>query len=235
MTDATPLEIRYLFAFAEGEIVPMVVRLDRTSLALISGHRTEPPDWTRLAFAQCPNCRLAAALHSHCPIATSLVSVVELFANRFSHEPVRLKVVTEERETSAQTSLQNALSSLIGILMVTSGCPTMDLLRPMVRFHLPLATGHETLYRAVSMYLLAQYLRSSVGLVPDWTLDGLEASYEGVHRLNLAIARRVRDAAVRDASANALVRLDLFADDVACSLKDSLVELRYLFSGYMDA
>tara|TARA_B100000686_G_scaffold86198_1_gene93073 strand:- start:90 stop:251 length:162 start_codon:yes stop_codon:yes gene_type:complete len=47
---------------------------------------------------------------------------------------------TDERCYVEHTTMTEAVSSLLGIYMVTSGCPVMDKLRPMVRFHLPLAT-----------------------------------------------------------------------------------------------
>ena len=53
--------------------------------------------------------------------------------------------------------------SLIGIYMVTSGCPIMDKLRPMARFHLPFASTEETIYRAISTYLLGQYFLEQKG------------------------------------------------------------------------
>jgi len=106
-------------------------------------------------------------------------------------------------------------------------------LRPMVRFHLPLADLEETRYRAFSMYLLAQYMRKQRGLTTDWELDGLERVYAQVHQVNLAIAKSIRKGAERDANANALVRLDLFADGVSVSLRDQLRELEHLFEIYL--
>jgi hypothetical protein len=105
----------------------------------------------------------------------------------------------------------------------------------MVRFHLPLASLDETIYRATSMYLFGQYLRAQRGLEPDWTLAGLEEIYSRIHRVNLGIARCIREAAEHDASANALVRLDLFADGVSFSIREALKEFDYLFAlTYLD-
>lgn len=234
MGDSEQIQICYQLTFMDGESVAIEVPLDGRTLALAWDQISSPPEWTRLRCAQCPECRLPASAHVYCPVATSLVKVVERFTRRVSYEPVALTVVTFERKTVARTTLQAALGSLLGILMVTSGCPTLDKLRPMVRFHLPLATDHETVYRAASMYLMAQYLRTRDGLRPDWTLEGLERIYDDVHRVNLAVARRIREAAVSDAHANALTRLDLFADGVAWSIRDSLSELRYLFPAYLE-
>lgn len=66
--------------------------------------------------------------------------------------------MTEERTYSKDTLLQQGLASLLGIVMTTSGCPVLEPLKPMVRFHLPFATLTETVYRMVSMCLVGPSL-----------------------------------------------------------------------------
>ena len=60
--------------------------------------------------------------------------------------------------------VQMGVSSLLGVIMTTSGCPIMAQLKPMVRFHLPFASLEETIFRMVSMHLVAQYLRHQDGV-----------------------------------------------------------------------
>jgi len=229
-----PVRFEYAFSFDNGEEVRFEVKLDWQSLALIREEEAQPPAWARLSEVGCSVCELDAAEHSYCPVAASLGGVVQRFAKRFSYEKVKVQVATAERVISSDTSLQQALSSLIGIYMVTAGCPTMDKLRPMVRFHLPLATLHETVYRVVSTYLLGECLRQRRGQEPDWGLDGLYRIYSAVHEVNLAFTRCIRKAAPYDANANALVRLDLFTDVVTLSVQDALANLDYLFDpGYL--
>ncbi len=66
----------------------------------------------------------------------------------------------------------------MGIYMVTSGCPVMGKLKPMVKFHLPFASGEETSYRMVTMYLLAQFFKYKNGKEPDWDLKNLVKIYD---------------------------------------------------------
>ena len=66
--------------------------------------------------------------------------------------------------------------------MATSGCPHMDFFKPMARFHLPLANAEETVYRATSMYLLAQYFLQREGKEADMELEGLK-KYIRISRL----------------------------------------------------
>ena len=230
MPDARFFEITYVFRFATGASIQVPARLDPVTLSLVTDNHSQPPEWARLESVGCSECPLVEASTHFCPLAANLAALVQEFAGHDSYEKVHLIVTTPERIISADTTLQAALSSLTGIIMVSSGCPTMDKLRPMVRFHLPLATEQETVYRAASMYLVAQFLRAQAGATPEWSMSGLEAIYHDVHRVNLAMAKCIRKAASRDANANALVRLDLFTEGVSRSTQEALKGLRYLFA-----
>ena len=118
--------------------------------------------------------------------------------------------------------------------MVTSGCPIMDKLRPMVRFHLPLATPDETVFRAMAMYLVAQYFISRHGGDPDWNLEKLPLIYREVHAVNSSFMNRLHETAVRDASLNAIVRLDAFASIIVMSFDfDQLEGIEAMFDAYL--
>jgi hypothetical protein len=234
MSDEMPIAIDYELTFADGETVRVAVRLDAGTLSLVKEAHASLPEWTRRSSIACAVCPLPIDADATCPVAANLSELVGRFGKRYSYDRVTLKVTTAERAVLGQTTLQAALASLTGLVMVTSGCPIMDKLRPMARFHLPLASEHETIYRAVSMFLVAQFLRAQAGQTPDWSIAGLDEVYGQVHQVNLALSRRLREAAARDASANALIRLDLFTDGVAHSIRDRLGELTHLFeSAYL--
>ena len=112
---------------------------------------------------RCSNCKLDEKTE-YCPVIVNLLDIVDSFSGMNSYKKCDIIIETEEREYHKKdVSLQSAVSSLMGIYMPTSGCPTLDMLRPMVKFHLPFATLDETVYRAVSMFLVAEYLRKSRG------------------------------------------------------------------------
>ena len=92
----------------------------------------------------------------------SLAGLIDLFHDSISYDKVDVSIETESRHYSKNTALHNALASLVGVLLATSGCPVLGKLKPMVRHHLPLASVQETIYRVLSMYLLAQYFMSSL-------------------------------------------------------------------------
>ena len=86
-----------------------------------------------------------------------------------------------ERTVSKETTAQQGLSALMGLIMAKSGCPqTGPHFKPMVRFRVPLATAEGTLYRAASIYLLAQYFVNEVGGEPELKFEGLTKIYENL-------------------------------------------------------
>jgi hypothetical protein len=158
-----PLKITYLYVFPGGDEQSFELLLDAGTLDLITQPRDLPPPWTLLAHNQCTNCPLDLNLHRFCPVALNITDVAEQFAHRVSYEEVRVIVTTKQRTYLKDTALQQGLSSLLGVVMTTSGCPIMEPLKPMVQMHLPFATLAETAVRAMSMYLLSQYLRRNDG------------------------------------------------------------------------
>jgi hypothetical protein len=226
--------IEYRFKFGNGTETRFTLRLRKPNLRLVSEPRTPLPDWTRLTHCQCPNCPLNPAQHPHCPIAVNLVDVIECFKDRLSFEEADITVLTEAREYHRHAAVQSGVSSLMGLHMVTSGCPIMDKLRPMAQTHLPFATVEESMYRAVSMYLLAQYFRNGRGKTADWKLDELLKIYEDIRQVNQSFVKRILSINPLDASINALISLDCFASITAFSIvRDSLKGMEPLFQAYL--
>jgi hypothetical protein len=121
---------------------------------------------------------------------------------------------------------------LIGVIMVTSGCPVMDKLRPMARFHLPFATAIETFYRAISMYLTAQFFVSRNGRKPDWGLKVLVDIYKEISTVNKGMSRRLSSASNKDANINALVILHAFGEAVPYFIENGLSQIESFFASY---
>ncbi len=145
-----------------------------------------------------------------------------------------MTVAVEERIYAKDTTVQQGLTPLLGILMTTSGCPVMEQLKPMVRFHLPFASLTETIFRMSTMFLMAQFLRALEGKSAVWSLDGLTKVYTEVGKVNRDFALRLRVAAKKDANVNALVNLDCFATMVPLAADDTLREIRPYFKSYLD-
>jgi len=222
---------QYALELADGQERTFDLRLDRATLGLVPTAGGSPPPWAELSCQQCPNCPLRESEHEFCPIAVNLPELMDFAKSLVSYDDVTVTIDTEERRYTRHTTLQAAISSLLGIYMVTGGCPVMDKLRPMVRFHLPFATSEETTYRAMAMYLMAQYLRLKRGECPDWELRDLRNIYNEVHTVNTSFVRRLQETEIGDASTNALVRLDAFAGTVLLSIDmDRLDDIEGLFA-----
>lgn len=233
--EQTPLRWVYTFAMANGGSARFDVRLDPATLRLMNERPDPLPDWTLLPRHQCANCPLDPAAHRHCPVAANLAGVIARFAQILSFEETTVTIETEERTYSHRVPIQHALGSLVGIYMVTSGCPILDRLRPMVATHLPFATRRETTYRVLSMYLLAQFFAQRRGRQPDWSMRDLVRLYENIEVVNQGFARRISGLGLKDAVVNAVVCLNSFAQWAHLLLSEDMLEdIEVLFSSYVD-
>lgn len=187
------------------------------------------PEWTRLEYHQCINCPLTSDDYIYCPVAVKLVPIIHWCKDLDSYNEVDVVVTSAERTVSAATSLQRAISSLLGLLMSSSACPKMKFLRPLARFHLPLATHEETVFRAVSLAFLINYFEGGITKNGDDSLTGLRSQYDELQSLNRFIAERIRGAIKKDAAVNAIVLLDVLSKKVSFSIDDSLQQMSYLF------
>ncbi len=224
----------YAFKTEKGTNLKFQLKLDADTLNLIQPENRTYPQWTKLEYCKCPGCPLSQDQTEVCPVAASLLDVVEAFDHSASFEEVDVVIDTEERKYTKHASLQSALSSLVGIYMVTNSCPVMQKLRPMVRYHLPFATMRETQYRVVSMYLLAQFFLRRRGKKPDWELKNLMKIYDDIRIINQNICKRLNSIETADAIPNALVRLNCLADFVIFSVdEDILDEMELMFNAYL--
>jgi hypothetical protein len=220
-SEIDPIVFHYRFDFKDGSSKIFDVRLDRETLALIDRPTGPPPAWTRLDTCRCANCPLAGKA-THCPVAVNLVQVVESFRESVSFEYALVTVRTEHRTYQKPTTVQRGLSSIIGIYNVTSNCPILDKLRPMVRFHLPFASTEETMYRALSMYLVGQVFTERRGGTPDWSLDGLDRIYEAISYVEEGLSARFRHASENDANPNAITILSVFRHEIRYMIGEGL-------------
>lgn len=229
MYDNATLDFEYIFIFPDDKRNTFLIRLDSKTLNYIPDKKNKHFEWAKLENEKCKNCTLGSKTTPYCPIALNLLDILPTFVNSNSFEKVNVMVKTHERTYSAKTSVQNGLSSMLGIYMVTSGCPVMSKLKPMVRHHLPFATVEETVFRAASAYLLGQYFKNKKGQKADLDLKGLIKIYNEIQKVNLGMADRLRSLRAKDANINALIILDVFAKELPSNIEQSLKPLEYLF------
>jgi hypothetical protein len=227
-----PIKFHYIFKFADGNTASFEILLDSKTLNCITSN-TDPPEWAKLTYCQCKNCPLDESRHTFCPIASNIAGLVDTFKDFSAYETAFVLVMTKQREISKSTTVQEGLSSLLGVYMVTSGCPIMEKLKPIVRYHLPFATLQEQVFRVVSMYLLVQYFLMRKGKKPDWELKNLEGIYEDISLVNAGFSMRLKNAAQKDASLTALASLDYTASLLPLVINDTLDAIENSLSSYM--
>lgn len=228
------INIQYRFTLASGLLEVFDVELDSRTLSLHNSLPKRLPSWAKLKFHQCSHCPLSARTFPHCPVAARLVDIVDRFDGLLSYDELQLEVVTKERRISSVTSAQRGISSLIGLVIATSGCPHTAVFRPMARFHLPFAGREETIYRATSMYLLAQYFLKKGGRSADFSLEGLQQIYRNMQIVNSAIIKRLRSTTKTDSMVNAVAVLDIYAKTVDILIEQSLQNVRHLFDPFFE-
>ncbi len=224
--------IQYKFILPDDREEIFDLRINADNLELLSDDSADFPAWTKLDFHQCPNCPLTTQTHQYCPAAKHLDSIVRRFDHLSSYDKIQINVTTKERLVSQETSAQSGISSLMGLIIATSGCPHTTFFRTMARFHLPLANSQESIYRVASTYLLAQYFLKKKGRDVDLELEGLKDIYENLQPVNAALSERLQAAAKKDSSTNAIVILDTMAQILQFVIEESLEEIRYLFEPF---
>ncbi len=226
------MKIDYHFRFEDGTRKVFEVVLDAQNLNVISSDNQERPEWTRVTNCRCQYCKLEQDRVQYCPIAVNISDVVDFFKAYTSHDKAQAVVITGDRLYGKKTNVQKALGSLLGVYMAASGCPSMERLKPMARFHLPFATLEETVFRSVGAYLLGQYFLKKQGKQADLDLVELAGFYKGIQVVNRGITERLRGVVGKDAVNNAVICLDMFAKELPYAIEDSLEELQGLFSVY---
>lgn len=235
MDEKNIIKFLYRFKFKNGDEKEFPIELDTDTLNLVRKKGKEYPPWTELKNFKCSICPVDENQNKYCPVITNLIDVIGYFKDSISYEEIELIIETEERKYIKHTSLQNGLNPLVGIYMVSSGCPVMEKLKPMVRFHLPFASLDETNFRMISMYLFAQYFIYKDGGEPDWDLKDLVKIYDDVRIVNKNFCDKLSELKLKDAAINALVTLDCFAFSISYSIDtDNLKGMKNIFKGYLN-
>jgi hypothetical protein len=226
------IDIEYRFKLPDTKEESFQLQLDPHTIEVMLPLGDDLPEWTRLEFQQCPNCPYQKDMVPHCPAAVCMVDVVRRFNGLVSYDEVEIEIITSERHVVQPTTAQQGISSMMGLLIAASGCPRSAYFKPMARFHLPLSQPEETMYRATTMYLLAQYFRKQADQDYEMGLDGLASIYRNMQIINNSLADRIRAASETDSSVNALILLDMHAKTLTYVIEDYLDELRDMFSAY---
>lgn len=226
------INITYQFTFPETKDKTISYRMGLDEQITYHCYEEESPGmtiWAKLDFHQCQNCSLDIKNHPLCPIAKNLNNMVNFFKDTPSFNKTTVVVKTKDRAYVKKCSVQDGLFPIFGLIMATSGCPHMEFLKPMARFHLPFSSVEETFFRISSTYLLKEYLQKKKNNSnEEISLDGLLKCYREVEVVNRGILDRINCIAEIDANKNALIILNSFAQIIGIKLSDNLETLNEL-------
>jgi hypothetical protein len=226
-------QVEYVFTFPDSKKEKFHYCFNDNPFELIQKPIDNPPEWIKLKFHQCDNCSLKPDESPYCPQAANLLPLIRTFGNVVSYEPVHLEVVADQRTISQDTTVARGVSSLMGLLIATCGCPVTRFFIPMGRFHLPFASHEETMFRAAATFLLNQYFMKKDGHPSCVELDGLLKVYKEIQKVNHAMLKRLKTAVQTDSTVNALILLDVYAKFALIDLDECLDEIRYLFQPFL--
>jgi len=220
--------ISYQFDFSDGTSWKYDLSFDDAqNYSGPPGVSTTPKAWTKLEFHKCPHCPLKKESSPHCPVAQNIDRVVEDSKATISHTRATVTVTTPERTYVKECASQEGLRSLFGLLMASSGCPHLDWLRPLTRFHLPFASTDENLFRVLSLQLLEDFLIDNKGA--ESCEERIAQRYRAVEAVNHTFIERIRSYCQGDADKNAIAALDILVQVFALQAQSNFGSLRKYF------
>jgi len=224
-------DLEYRFILQDNQTQTYTFQFDGERYEL-SEERHAPAPWCELSFQQCPNCPYQSNGPKYCPAALRLNQVVRDVDHMMSYEQIEVEVITRHRTIKQTSTVQEAVSSLLGLLLASSGCPHTEFLLPMARFHLPFANAEETLWRACGSFLLAQYFRREED-TPTELLEDILRHYANLEVLNSQLVKRLKSQVHSDACPNAIVLLDNYAKHFPLFIERSIEQLKPLYTAYL--
>ena len=147
--DAENLIVRYTIESEDGSREVFNLDISLPEVALPQPDPSALPEWAELDYHKCEHCPLTKETNPHCPVAALLVDYGQRVGRMVSYAQVDLTVEQGPTVTKAKVPAQEALRSVLGLVMATSGCPHMSFFRPLARYHVPLADMELTILRAM--------------------------------------------------------------------------------------
>ncbi len=221
---------QYQFHFSNNYITEFTFNIDAETLSLQNIPQSSPPSWTKLNCQKCPNCPLDEDQHPYCPAAVEIAKPIESLSETLAIEESDVIVKTSERDFKKHTSVAEGLSSMISLVMISSGCPVLGALRPLVRNHLPFGAPEEQTYRFLGMYLLQQKFSQKSKDNPDWALSEFTKFFEGFNIVNKSFCSRLREITIEKSSLDILTKLHCFSQYADFKItEDNIRGLQKLF------
>jgi hypothetical protein len=226
-------KVQYKLSFADGAEKVLELHLRSDTLAPVAWAPATPPQWAALDNHKCGNCPLNSDRHAYCPAALNLARLVEECNDLDLLDTVKLVVKTADRVVVVSATVQKVLGSFIGLLMATSDCPHTSFFRPVARFHLPLANEAETIYRAITVFAMDQFIRRQEGQQGATDLNGLFDIYANLEAVNTGLSARLKTAGLDGSVSKSLMEWDVFSGMFPMRVEEVMEKMRPLFSAHL--
>jgi len=223
------MNIFYKFILEDKKQRNFSIDIDEKTITLVNQKNTNLPKWCELKYNKCSHCPFDSSKR-FCPVAENLEQAVNFFSEIISYDKTCVIVKIGNRDIYCETSVQNGLKSLMGLLIATSKCPHTDFFKPMAKFHLPFADSEETLWRSASYFLLQEYLKKLNSNDKSLSLEPLKQKYRDIEILNSFMAARLSGASKKDSAVNALISLDIFAKRIGPDFEKRLASILELYT-----
>ena len=217
----------------KGEVIDFNFVFRESDFSLINEIEVDGEPWIKLDFHKCSHCPLNGKEHSVCPLAQALHGVMKKMSFNLSYEKTFVEIETKNRTVSKLTDMQEAFRSMLGLVISTCGCPYTTFFRPMARFHLPFSDINETIYRALSMFLLAQHFRAESDHLSAQGINDLLDIYYNITIVDEYICKRLKAVRNEDASVNAITILHSLYESIKYAKERGFERLRPLFHAYL--
>ena len=202
------LEYFFQFKFPDGNIFGYKVQIDRESKTLVNPVVTPKSFqfFTNLNSNQCENCPLKSSEFPECPVAKNLVQPLNMFKNVISYQSIELVVKSNAMSYSKEIQSQEALETLLELVMIASECPHMDFLKPTILEYVPFQEEHEFVLKCLKSYFLQHYMTKGEDEEPS--LEVLSQNFKDLKTVNRGILKRIKELETEDSGRNAIVFFD---------------------------
>ncbi len=228
MTTDNIYSVEYKLEVEDGSHHSYKLEIDKTTVQSRVDASEKPPEWARLNNQKCEQCTLVDS--EYCPVALRLAAPMRRFGALMSHQRTHTTVKTEDRDYIKDSDVQDALRSLFGLIIATSGCPEMRPFKYMARFHLPFSSLEETVSRITAAYLMQQFLAQSEREGTSVNIKNLDTLYKRMEALNLGITKRLRGVGAQDGAINAVVILSTMSSLIPLVVQQEFDKLKQMLA-----
>jgi hypothetical protein len=139
-------------------------------------------------------------------VAKNLVQPLKMFKDVASYQSIELTVRHDATKYSEELQSQEAIETLLELVMIASKFPHMDFLKPSILEYVPFQKEHEFVLKCLKSYFLQHYMTR--GEDEEASIEALSESFQQLKMVNRGILKRIKELESEDTRRNAIVFYD---------------------------